>query len=115
MLFPVSAREISLFWHITHFNGQPEKNTAPVPFLPEMQGSSHLWSITLATFISLLHEQNPGMVSLSAPHFRGHSIHFIVYSLKAAPFRERLFSYFELDNNQSYTSLFEYAFSQLLC
>ena len=35
-----SSKDISWFWQYTHFILQLEKNTAPLPFLPDIQGSS---------------------------------------------------------------------------
>jgi hypothetical protein len=37
------------FWQYLHPKVQPPKNTAPLPPLPAKAGSSHLWSMALAT------------------------------------------------------------------
>ena len=51
------------FWQYLHFSVQPPKNTAPLPPFPARAGSSHLWTIALATKAVSGHRQKPGLLN----------------------------------------------------
>ena len=69
-------RRMSPFWQYTHPRVQPEKNTVPAPFCPEIGGSSQWCSMARATRSPPGIRQKPPPASAvrSAPHRRGHSV-----------------------------------------
>ena len=75
-LVPVSCRLISEFWQYTHFRLQPEKNMAPLPLTPLMQGSSPKCGAALAMNGKSEQPQKPVLFSLSILHFLGHKTQF---------------------------------------
>ena len=82
IFFPLWPLDILLFWQKLHPSEHPEKNTAPDPSFPEMQGSSHIWRATLSTMISVSVPQNPYWPAIrSAPQLRGQSRHSFIHGL----------------------------------
>ena len=75
--FSAGPQEMAAFWQYLHFNVQPPKKTAPLPPLPARAGSSHLWSMALATSAVSGQPQKPVFPAVrSAPHILGHSSQF---------------------------------------
>ena len=81
---PAPPWEISPFWQYAHRSVHPEKNSAPVPRVPEIGGSSHRCGAILPSTISSPSPQNPFRVPRSAPHIRGHNLHSSFSHLTAA-------------------------------
>ena len=79
--FPAFFRLRALFWQKMQLSEQPEKNTVPEPFKPDMHGSSQIWSDARPIFSAAVCPHMPGLFVLSAPHFRGQSVQFS-YMLK---------------------------------
>ena len=71
--FPFKPPDISWFWQYAHPSEHPEKNTAPDPFSPEMQGSSHICNAALAADIDNVSLHAPVCPFMRfTPHFLGH-------------------------------------------
>ena len=68
---PKPSRLIFLFWQKTHLKLQPEKNIAPEPLSPLIQGSSQKWVITLATTGFSETRQKPARDRRETPHRLG--------------------------------------------
>ena len=80
MARPLPPRLISRFWQNTQPRAQPQKNTAPLPRLPLMQGSSPKWGAARATRISPAVPQRPvSPAARSAPQRRGHRVQCKVF------------------------------------
>lgn len=60
-----------------HLRLQPEKKIVPLPFLPEIIGSSHLCKCTLATLGNSPTPHVPTLLLLSTLHFLGQLLHII--------------------------------------
>ena len=67
----MDPRLSAAFWQKTQRSWHPEKNTAPAPAPPQMQGSSHMCLITRLTLGERDTPQKPVADVLSAPHFLG--------------------------------------------
>ena len=78
-IFPSPRWLMLSFWQNTHRSPQPEKNTAPLPRVPLMQGSSHRCSAARAILGSVPMRQTPVPCSgaRSAPQFLGQSVQII--------------------------------------
>ena len=76
---PKPPAEMSWFWQNTHRRLQPEKNTAPLPRVPEITGSSHWCRAARATTgMAGMAQKPPPVVSVrSAPQRRGHRLQII--------------------------------------
>ena len=74
MRLPTPSAEMEWFWQNTHRRLQPEKNTAPLPRVPEMTGSSQWCSPARATTgaAGMPHTPPPTVSVRSAPQRRGH-------------------------------------------
>lgn len=66
------------------WRGQPVKNIMPLPFSPEIGGSSPLWSPTQAIFTLLVCLQTPTLPSLlSTLHILGQRVQELYSSINA--------------------------------
>jgi len=68
---------MAAFWQYLQPKVQPPKKIAPLPPLPARAGSSHLWSMVLATKAVAGQPQKPTSPAvLSTLHRRGHNSQF---------------------------------------